>query len=90
GVGDVGKLVYRSRYKKYKSHRSARTPYFGHNNKYGTWGSYTKSTHRSFHQRQTARQQAKSQSFSRKVQSRTRRSGMSGFRSRSGGSRGGK
>jgi len=90
GAGDVGKLVYRSHYRKYKSHRGSRKAFYGPNNNYGTRGSYTKSTHRSFHQRQTAKQQARSQSFSRKVQSRTRRSGMSGFRSRSGGSRGGK
>lgn len=90
GVGDVGKRAYRSRYNDYRSHRSAGRPYFGHDNNYGTRGSYTKSTHRSFYQRQEARQQAKRESFSRKVQSRTRRSNMSGFRSRSSSSRGGK
>lgn len=87
--GTFRQPVYRGDWSDYRSARSSGRPYFGRSQQYGTQGSYTRNTHRSFFDRQQARQQAQRQRFSDKVQQRVKRSRMSGTRSRSS-SRGGK
>lgn len=82
--------VYRGEWSDYSSSRQRRQPYFGRDRRFGTEGSYTKTTHRGFFERQQMRQQARRQSFNDKVKQRVRRSNMSSTRSRSSGSRGGK
>lgn len=77
--------VYRNDWDSYRGYRGSGRPYFGPNQKYGTDGSYTKQTKPTFYQRRQGRELAQKQSFSNKVKQRTRRSRMSGFRSRSGG-----
>ena len=71
----------------YRKHRRthAAAPYFGRRKQYGSMGSYTAKTHPGFHARRTEVQAARNASFDGRVDSRVRRSGMSGFRSRSGG-----
>ena len=81
--------IYRSDWDDYRSHRNRGQPYFGPSRQYGTRGTATQTTHRSFFERQQARQQTRNQRFSDKVQQRVKRSRMSGTRSRSSG-RGGK
>jgi hypothetical protein len=78
--------VYRNDWDTYRDYRRGGRPYFGSNQQYGTSGSYTQKTHRSFFERRQARERSRKQSFGNKVKQRTRRSRMSGFRSRSGGS----
>ena len=89
-MGAVGGVGYDD-WGHYRRHRSqsSRKPYFGRDRQYGTNGSYTKKAKPTFFQRQATRERSRKQSFSNKVANRTRRSGMSGARSRSGG-RGGK
>ena len=77
--------VYRNDWDTYRDYRSGGRPYFGPNQQYGTSGKYTQQTNRSFFERRQARERAQKQSFGNKVEQRTRRSRMSGFRSRSGG-----
>jgi len=78
--------VYRSSWNDYRGYRSRREPYYGPRREYGTSGSHTQATKRSFFQRRQARQRASGSGFSNRVQQRVRRSNMSGVRSRSGGS----
>ncbi len=93
--GSFRQPVYRDEWADFRSARERREPYFGQGRRFGTQGTYTQTTHKSFYERQLARQQAKKQSFADKVKSRiktgrTERSTMSSTRSRSSGSRGGK
>lgn len=80
--------IYRSDYTSYRSARQSSRPYFGRDKSgrdlYGTRGASTQTTHRSFFDRQQARQASKRSGFSQKVKSR------SSSRSRSGFSFGGK
>jgi len=78
--------IGRSDWDAYRDHRRRREPYFGPDQKYGTQGSYTKTTHRSFFERQKARKAASRRSFTDKVRNRAGRAGS--YRSRGG--RGGK
>ena len=87
--GTFGRPVYRSDWGSYRTARQSGRPYFGSQRQYGTQGSYTKTTNPTFYERQKVRQARSNERFSRKVRDRTRRSSMSGTRSRSSG-RGGK
>ena len=87
--GTFGRPVYRNDWGSYRTARQSGRPYFGSQRQYGTRGSYTKTTNPTFYDRQRVRQQRSGDRFSRKVSDRTRRSSMSGTRSRSSG-RGGK
>ena len=82
--GMVSRPVYRSDYGAYSGYRKSNRPYYGSNNQYGTNGSTTKQTHKSFFQRKMAKQKMAKQSFAQKVKQRAGRS-QSPFRSRGGG-----
>ncbi len=76
--------VYRHDYRKYRSARSKRVPYFGSKRQFGTQGSYTKKTKPNFYQRRAAKTSMKKASFSEKVSKSIGRT-RSGYRGRSGG-----
>lgn len=76
--------VYRSDYDTYRGW-DRRSPYFGRNQEFGTYGSRTKASRPDFFQRRQAREMQRKSSFGEKVQQRNRRSNMSGTRSRSRG-----
>ena len=80
--GFGGRPVYRADWDTYRGQRTAGRPYFGSNNQFGTKGSYTKSTYKSFFDRRTAREAR----FADQLKGKVRRSNMSGVRSRSFGS----
>jgi len=82
--GMVSRPVYRSDYGAYNDYRKSNRPYYGSKNQYGTNGTVTKQTNKSFFQRKMARQKMAKQSFAQKVRSRAGRS-QSPFRSRGGG-----
>ncbi|GAX59712.1 ABC-type proline/glycine betaine transport systems, periplasmic components [Candidatus Scalindua japonica] len=82
--GMVNRPVYRSDYSAYTDYRKKNRPYYGSKNQYGTNGTVTKQTHKSFFQRKMARQKMAKQSFSQKVKQRAGRS-QSPFRGRGGG-----
>ena len=84
--GGLTRPVYRSGYDDYRRYQSGGRPYYGRNNQYGTRGKYTQQTNKSFFERRKAREAARKSRFSNRVNSKSRRSGMSGYRSRSGGS----
>ncbi len=93
--GMFNRPIYRNDFDDYRSYRRSGRPYYGSNNRYGTSGSYTQQSNKSFYDRRVAKETAKKQSFaekvkqrSRKTNTRTSRSNMSSVRSRS--SRGGK
>ncbi len=83
--GMFNRPVYRGDYDDYRRYRSDRRPYFGRGNTYGTSGSYTKQTKKSFYERRQSKMSASKSRFGDKVRQRVKRSNMSGFRSRSGG-----
>ena len=83
--GMMGGPVYRNDYNDYRRYRNSGRPYYGKNNSYGTNGTLTKKTNPTFFQRKQATEAARKQSFSNRVKQRTRRSNMSGVRSRSRG-----
>ncbi len=87
--GTFSRPVYRDDWGSYRTSRGQGKPYFGSKREFGTSGSYTKTTNPTFYERQKVRQARSSNRFSRKVSDRTKRSSMSGTRSRSSG-RGGK
>ncbi len=87
--GTRNRPVYRDDWGGYRSSRQAGKPYFGSQRQYGTQGTYTKTTNPTFYERRKVRQARSNERFSRKVRDRTKRSSMSGTRSRSSG-RGGK
>lgn len=79
----------------YRDYRQRGRPYYGPREtsgdyRYGTTGTQTKQTNPNFYERRLARERARQTSFSEKVKNRVRRSNMSGTRSRSSRSRGGK
>ncbi|MEM6456610.1 MAG: hypothetical protein AAF772_16080 [Acidobacteriota bacterium] len=83
--------VGRSSWDGYRRSRRSGQPYFGPTGReFGTGGTFTRTTNRSFYDRQMSRQRSQQRSFADKVGNRTRRSNMSGVRNRSGGRRGGK
>ncbi len=82
--GMVSRPVYRSDYGAYTDYRKGNRPYYGSKNQYGTNGTVTKQTNKSFFQRKMARQKMSKMSFADKVKSRVGRS-QSPFRSRGGG-----
>ena len=81
--GMFGRPIYRSDWNMYRDYSTRGRPYFGKNREYGTSGSYTKRTKKTFFERQRAKQMARKARFSDRVRTRVRRSRMSGFRSRS-------
>ncbi|MFQ5822599.1 MAG: hypothetical protein ACE5JB_00925 [bacterium] len=83
--GMFGRPIYRSDWNTYRDYRSRGTPYYGPNREYGTNGSYTKHTNKSFFERRKQKELAKKARFSQRVKNRARRSRMSGLRRRSGG-----
>lgn len=83
--GMFNRPIYRSDWNSYRVNSSRGVPYFGRNNQYGTHGTNTKYTNRSFFQRQQARTRARQSRFSDRVRSRVGRSRSSGVRSRSRG-----
>ncbi len=82
--GMVNRPVYRSDYSTYNKYRTSNRPFYGSNNQYGTNGSATKQTNKSFFQRKMAKQRMAKQSFGQKFKQRVGRS-QSPFRSRGGG-----
>jgi len=82
--GMVNRPVYRSDYGAYNDYRKSNRPYYGSKNQYGTNGTVTKQTHKSFFKRKMARQRMAKQSFGEKFRQRAGRS-QSPFRSRGGG-----
>ncbi len=83
--GMFNRPVYRSDWNAYRGSRRSGSPYYGSKRQFGTRGSYTKSTNKSFFARRQLRASARQTRFSEKIKQRTRRSQMSGFRKRSGG-----
>jgi hypothetical protein len=83
--GMFGRPVYRSDWDTYRNHRRQGAPYYGPSRQYGTRGTYTKRTNKSFFERRQSRDSVRQARFSEKIKQRTRRSKMSGFRKRSGG-----
>ncbi len=83
--GMFGRPVYRSDWNTYRNYRGRSSPYYGSNRQYGTRGSYTRRTNKSFFERRQLRESARQTRFGQKIKQRTRRSKMSGFRQRSGG-----
>ena len=81
--GMFGRPIYRTDYEGYRSYRSRGQPYFGKNREYGTNGTYTKQTNKSFFERRMARENARKARFSERVKNRVRRSRMSSVRRRS-------
>jgi hypothetical protein len=77
--------IYRNDWNTYRQYQNGGRPYYGPNGEYGTGGTYTQKTNPTFFQRRQMQEQARKQSFSSKVQERTRRSNMSSVRKRSGG-----
>ena len=82
--GMVNRPVYRSDYGAYNDYRKSNRPYYGSKNQYGTNGTVTKQTHKSFFKRKMARQRMAKQSFGEKFRQRAGRS-QSPFRGRGGG-----
>lgn len=84
--------IYRTDWSGYRTARSSNRPYYGRtptgSSLYGRDGSVTKTTHRSFFERQQTRQAARKSGFAEKASRRVGRSSSS--RSRSGFSFGGK
>ncbi|ODS32566.1 MAG: hypothetical protein SCARUB_02317 [Candidatus Scalindua rubra] len=82
--GMVNRPVYRDHYSTYTDYRRNNRPYYGPKNQYGTNGTVTKQTNKSFFQRKMAKQRMAKQSFGQRVKQRIGRS-QSPFRSRGGG-----
>ena len=83
--GMFSRPIYRNDWDSYRNYRSSGRPYYGNNRQYGTNGTYTKRTNKTFFERRQQRDAARKARFSQRVQQRTRRSNMSGARRRSGG-----
>jgi hypothetical protein len=83
---DAGRYppIYRSDWEDYRTYRSRKSPYFGKNRQYGTYGTVTQKTRPDFYQRRMAREAQKKSSFLKKVSQRTGRT-KTNFRGRSGG-----
>jgi hypothetical protein len=83
--GGLTRPVYRGDWNDYRQYRNDRRPYYGKNKQFGTQGSYTKQTKKSFFDRQKAREASRKSRFSKKFNNRFQRSKSSGMRRRSGG-----
>jgi len=83
--GMFNRPIYRNDWNSYRQSRSRGAPYFGRGGEYGTNGSLTKHTNKSFFDRRVRREAARKSAFSDRVRQRANRSRMSGFRGRSGG-----
>jgi hypothetical protein len=83
---DMGRYppIYQRDYDAYRSYRARKTPYFGRNKQYGTYGTVTQKTRPDFYARRMAREAQKKSSFAKKVSQRTGRT-KTNFRGRSGG-----
>ena len=66
--------LYRGDWNEYRGYRSSGRPYFGPDQRYGTTGSFTKTSNPTFFERQQSRESARSQRFSNKAKSRGRSS----------------
>ncbi len=86
--GMFNRPVYRNDWNTYSDYSRRGQPYFGSKNQYGTHGSYTQQTNKTFFERKKQTELAKKRSFSQKVKQRSSRSNMS--RTRSGSGRSGK
>ena len=83
--GMFNRPVYRNDWNSYSNSRRNGSPFFGSKREYGTKGTYTKQSSKSFFQRQQQKEASRQTSFSKKLKQRTSRSNMSGVRRRSGG-----
>ena len=83
--GGLSRPVYANDFDDYRRYRGNRQPYFGRNKQFGTQGSYTKQTKKSFFERTKAREAARRSRFSDKFSKRFQRSKSSSMRRRSGG-----
>jgi len=83
--GMFNRPIYQSHWNDYSGNRRSGRAYYGPNREYGTRGSYTKKSNPSFFERRQKRESARKSAFSQKVKERTRRSKMSGVRSRRSG-----
>jgi hypothetical protein len=83
--GMFGRPVYRTDWNGYRDFRGRGTPYYGSKREYGTNGTFTKRTNKSFFERRQRMESAKKARFGQRIKQRARRSKMSGFRRRSGG-----
>ncbi|WP_373499828.1 hypothetical protein [Desulfococcus sp.] len=83
---DMGRYppVYRNDYDAYTAQRSRKSPYFGRNNEYGTFGKVEQKARPDFYARRMAKQAQKKSTFLNKVGERTGRT-KTNFRGRSGG-----
>lgn len=81
----MGGTVYGSDWNAYRGYRGRGVPYYGRDNQYGTYGTRTRTTRPDFYARQARTADVRRARFEERVNSRTRRSNMSGFRGRSGG-----
>ncbi len=80
-----GGPIFRNDWNTYRDYRGSNRPYFGRNNRYGTFGSATKKSNPTFFQRKQMRQQTSRSNFMNKFKSRVNRGTKSSFRSRSFG-----
>jgi len=83
--GGLSRPVYMNDWNDYRRYRSQGTPYYGRNKQYGTQGSYTKDTKKSFFERRKAREASQRSRFSQRFNKRFQRSRSSSVRRRSGG-----
>ncbi len=80
-----GGPIYRNDWNTYRDYRASNRPYYGKNNRYGTFGTATKKTNPNFFQRKQVRQQTQRSNFLNKFKSRVNRGTQSTYRSRSFG-----
>lgn len=83
--GGLTRPVYANDWNNYRRYRGDGRPYYGRNKQFGTQGSYTKQTKKSFFDRRKAREASRKSRFSQKVNNRFQRSKSSSVRRRSGG-----
>ena len=83
--GMFGRPIYRNNWDTYRDYRSTGRPYHGPDRQYGTNGTHTQRTNKTFFERKSQKEAQRKARFSERVKQRTRRSKMSGTRSRSGG-----
>lgn len=80
-----GGPIYRNDWNMYRDYRQSNRPYFGTNNRYGTFGKATQKTNPSFFERKKMRQSTQRSNFLNKFKSRVSRGTQSTYRSRSFG-----
>lgn len=81
--GMMSRPVFFNDWQDYREQRAGGRPYFGRNREFGTNGTQTRETHKTFFERRLERDRLAKERFSKKVQERVRRSNMSRVRSRS-------